>query len=193
MQTEPHKEAEPQAALQPRNRRTIALVGLMGAGKSSVGKRLAQHLGLPFHDSDDEIETAAGLCISDIFSLYGEAEFRRVERKVLERLVTGPRIVLATGGGAYLDSDTRTLLRNHAVTIWLRADLETLWRRVCRKDTRPLLRTENPKQKLASLLEARAPVYAEADLVVDSHDGPHSQSVNDVVTALETWTAHEQS
>ena len=125
--------------------RTVALVGLMGAGKSTVGRRLAYALGRQFYDSDDEIEKAAGLSISDIFALHGEAEFRRGEQRVLERLLSEPPHVLATGGGAYLNPDTRTLLREHAITIWLNADLETLWRRVSKRGHRPLLKPTTQK------------------------------------------------
>ena len=143
-------------------RRTIALVGLMGAGKSTVGRRLADVLGRKFYDSDVEIERAAGLSISDIFSIHGEAEFRRGERKVLARLLDEAPHVLATGGGAYLDPETRSLLREKAVTVWLNADLETIWKRVSRRDTRPLLRAPDPKGVLARLFEEREPIYKAA-------------------------------
>lgn len=165
--------------------KSIALVGLMGAGKSSVGRRLAEYSGLPFFDSDEEIELAAGLSISDIFSIHGETEFRRVEQKVIERLVMGPQHVLATGGGAFMNSDTRKLLKAHAVTIWLSADFETLWKRVSRNDRRPLLRTEDPKGKLKDLLKAREDTYREADIVVESRDGPHMRAVHDILSAIE--------
>lgn len=166
------------------NGKTIALIGLMGAGKSSVGRRLADTIGLPFSDSDDEIEAVSGLSISDIFSLHGEEEFRRVEQKVIERLITGPQRILATGGGAFMNETTRSLLKGHAVTVWLRADLETLWKRVSRRDTRPLLRTEDPKGVLRNLLEKRTPTYSEADLIVDSRDGPHMNAVRDIISAI---------
>ncbi len=165
--------------------KTIALIGLMGAGKSSVGRRLADSVGLPFADSDDEIETAAGLSVSDIFSIHGEEEFRRVEQKVIERLVHGPQRILATGGGAFMNDTTRGLLKDHALTIWLRADLETLWKRVSRNDKRPLLQTKNPKGKLRELLLARQETYALADIVVDSNDGPHMNAVRDILSAIE--------
>lgn len=167
--------------------RTIALVGLMGAGKSTVGRRLADALGRQFHDSDVEIEKAAGLSIADIFSIHGEAEFRRGERKVLARLLDGPPHVLATGGGAYLDPETRALLRERAVTVWLNADLETLWKRVSRRETRPLLKTPDPKGVLRRLFVEREPVYSQADLSVKSIDGPHSATVRAILDALETW------
>ncbi|KCZ91717.1 shikimate kinase [Hyphomonas johnsonii] len=168
--------------------RTIALVGLMGAGKSTVGRRLAHRLGRTFYDSDQEIEKAAGLSVADIFSLHGEADFRRGEQQVLKRLLAEEPHVLATGGGAYLNEETRTLLREKAVTIWLNADLETLWRRVQKKSTRPLLRRDDAKSVLANLFVEREPIYSQADLVVDSKDGPHGTTVNAILKALKTWT-----
>ena len=168
--------------------RTVALVGLMGAGKSTVGRRLAGKLGRPFVDSDDEIEKAAGLSVADIFALHGEEEFRRVERKVLQRLLDGPPQVLATGGGAYLNADTRELMREHAITIWLNADLETLWKRVSRRNHRPLLRRPDAKEVLSNLFDERRPIYELADLTVPSVDGPHSKTVISIIKALETWT-----
>ena len=167
--------------------RTIALVGLMGAGKSTVGRRLAEKLGRKFYDSDHEIEKAAGLSVADIFTMHGEADFRRGEQKVLERLLSEEPHVLATGGGAYLNEDTRALLREKAVTIWLSADLETLWRRVQKKNTRPLLRRGDAKQVLQALLLEREPVYSQADLIVHSKDGPHGTTVNAIIKALKTW------
>lgn len=164
--------------------RTIALVGLMGAGKTTVGRRLAQRLQLPFFDADDEIERAAGESVSDIFARHGEPEFRRGERRVIGRLLEGPPHVLATGGGAFIDPATRQMLRERALTIWLRAPLDLTWRRVSRRSTRPLLKTENPRQTLQDLWLARAPIYAEADIVVDSLDGPHESTVELVLAAL---------
>lgn len=168
--------------------RTIALVGLMGAGKSTVGRRLAEKLGREFCDSDTEIEKAAGLSISDIFALHGEPDFRRGEQKVLERLLSQPPHVLATGGGAYLNPQTRDLLREKAVTVWLNADLETLWKRVSRRDTRPLLRRPDAKDVLTNLLEEREPIYSQADLVVRSEPGPHHVTVDAIHKALQEWT-----
>lgn len=168
--------------------RTVALVGLMGAGKSTVGRRLAERLGRDFTDSDDEIEKAAGLSVSDIFALHGEEEFRRVEHKVLTRLLNGPPHILATGGGAYLNEDTRALMREKAVTIWLNADLETLWKRVSRRTHRPLLRRPDAKEVLADLFQQRRPIYELADITVPSVDGPHSKTVTAIIEALETWT-----
>ncbi|MBR9835117.1 MAG: shikimate kinase [Alphaproteobacteria bacterium] len=167
--------------------RTVALVGLMGAGKSTVGRRLAVQLGRTFYDSDDEIEKAAGLSVADIFALHGEEEFRRVERRVLERLLSGPPHVLATGGGAYMSAETRQLMRDKAVTVWLNADLETLWKRVSKRSHRPLLKTENPKGVLSDLFNRRKPIYELADLDVPSVEGPHSLTVNAKMTALDNW------
>jgi shikimate kinase len=168
--------------------RTVALVGLMGAGKSTVGRRLAEKLGRVFFDSDAEIEKAAGLSVSDIFALHGEADFRRGEHQVLKRLLQLPPHVLATGGGAYLHDETRVLLRETAVTIWLHADLETLWKRVQKRDNRPLLKRPDAKEVLGNLLIAREPIYAQADIVIASKDGPHMQTANAIMSALKTWT-----
>ena len=143
----------------PVHRRSIALVGLMGVGKSTVGRRLAGRLKLPFADGDVEIEAAAGMSVSDIFSSLGEAEFRAGEARVMRRLLEGPRMVLATGGGAMLNTDTRALMKARAVTVWMRADLETVAERVGRRDTRPLLRGRDPLETLKTLAEARYPIY----------------------------------
>ena len=172
----------------PFQSRTIALVGLMGAGKSTVGRRLANVLGREFFDSDDEIEKAAGLSIADIFTLHGEREFRRGERRVLERLLKNPPHILATGGGAYLDENTRTLLRKCAITVWLNADFETLWERVNRRNHRPLLKNPDARDVLTRLLEERTPIYSEADLVINSVDGPHSATVQQIIAAVKSWT-----
>lgn len=168
--------------------RTIALVGLMGAGKSSVGRRLASALSRKFFDSDDEIELAAGLTIPEIFSIHGETEFRRGERKVIERLLTYEPHVLATGGGAYLDPETRAALRESAITIWLSADFDTLWKRVSKRGHRPLLQAENPRSVLERLFKERAPIYSEADIVIESNEGPHVQTVEAILAALKGWT-----
>ncbi|MGA1341553.1 MAG: shikimate kinase [Hyphomonas sp.] len=168
--------------------RTIALVGLMGAGKSTVGRRLAEKLGRAFYDSDTEIEKAAGLSISDIFALHGEADFRRGEKQVLKRLLELPPHVLATGGGAFLDAETRALMKEKAVTIWLNADLETLWRRVQKRDNRPLLKRADARQHLSNLVTERQPFYAQADVHVLSRDGPHSNTVNSILKALQAWS-----
>ena len=185
-QGEPAGEAAQAAAPTGGRRleRTIALVGMMGVGKSTVGRKLAESLAAPFVDSDEEIEKAAGLSVQEIFAMHGEPEFRRGERRVIERLLNGPQIVLATGGGAYMDATTRALLKEKAVTVWLRADLDLIWKRVNRRDTRPLLKRDNPRQVLADLLAQRAPVYAEADLTVDSGEGPANDAVKTICEAL---------
>ena len=180
-------DSDPSSTQLPFEGRTIALVGLMGAGKSTVGRRLADKLGRDFYDSDHEIEKAAGLSISDIFAKHGEADFHRGEKQVIRRLLDMPPHVLATGGGAYLDADTRAILRERAITVWLNADLETLWRRVQKRDTRPLLQRSDAKEHLAHLVMERQPFYSQADLVVHSKDGPHTHTVNAILKALQTW------
>lgn len=175
----------------PLHQRTIALVGLMGVGKSTVGRRLARRLGLAFADGDIEIEAAAGMTVSDIFASLGEGEFRAGEARVMRRLLEGPRLVLATGGGAMLNLETRGLMKTQAVTVWMRADLETIAQRVKRRDTRPLLRGRDPLEALRTLAEARYPVYAEADVTVDVAGGAHAQAVDAIVKALEAHGAVE--
>jgi shikimate kinase len=164
--------------------RTVALVGLMGAGKSAIGKRLAQRLALPFVDADDEIERAAGCTIAEFFEKYGESEFRAGERRVIARLLDGPVHVLSTGGGAYMDTETRAIMRARALTVWLRADLDVLFDRVKRRGHRPLLRQGDPKEVLGRLMTQRYPVYAEADLVVDSTAQPVDLTTEQVIDAL---------
>lgn len=175
----------------PLHQRTIALVGLMGVGKSTVGRRLARRLGLPFADGDEEIESAAGMTVSDIFASLGEGDFRAGEARVMRRLLEGPRLVLATGGGAMLNLETRALMKTQAVTVWMRADLETIAQRVKRRDTRPLLRGRDPLEALQSLAEARYPVYGEADVTVDVAGGAHAQAVEAIVQALKAHGAVE--
>jgi shikimate kinase len=165
-------------------RRTIVLVGLMGAGKSKVGRRLALRLGLPFSDSDPEIEAAAGETIEEIFANRGEQVFRDGERRVIARLLAQPVHVLATGGGAFMDPMTRSLIGRRGVSLWLRADLDTLVARVLRRNDRPLLKRGNPREILAELIERRHPTYAEADLTVDSGAGSPEVTVNRVIAAL---------
>jgi len=170
--------------------RPLVLVGLMGAGKSAVGRRIAARLDVPFIDADAEIEAAAGCTIQEIFDQHGEAAFRDGERRVIARLLTTePSHVLATGGGAFLDPETRALIHEHAVSIWLRADLDILFKRVNRRSHRPLLKTANPKATLARLMEVRYPVYAEADVIVDSEDGPIEAMVDRVMEAIERHLA----
>jgi len=164
--------------------RCIVLVGLMGAGKSTVGRRLARRLGLPFIDSDEEIEKAADRTIPEIFDRFGEASFRDGERRVIARLLGGPRKVIATGGGAFMDERTRTLILERCVAVWLDADIATLAERVSRRDTRPLLREGDPVPVLARLAEARRPFYAQAHIHIRSQAMPHERAVDMIVTAL---------
>lgn len=163
---------------------TVVLVGLMGAGKTTVGRRLAERLRLPFFDADEEIEKAAGRSVSDIFSELGEPAFRAGERRVIARLLSGAPCVLATGGGAFADAETRALVKTQAVSVWLRVDLATLATRVARKDTRPLLRGKDPLSVLQAQAEARYPAYAEADHVIDAAEGGHATTVTRVLDAL---------
>jgi shikimate kinase len=167
--------------------RTIALVGLMGAGKSCIGRLLATALGLPFVDADKEIETAAGCSVEDIFATHGETAFRDGERRVISRLLTEPRMVLATGGGAFMDPETRALIRKHATSVWLRADIDLLLRRTGRRNNRPLLKRGDPREVLSALIERRHPVYAEADVVVDSVDGPPEMTLARMIKALKRF------
>jgi shikimate kinase len=164
--------------------KTIVLVGMMGAGKTSVGRRLAGVLGVPFRDADVEIEAAAGCTINEIFERFGEPEFRSGERKVIARLLTEPPHVLAAGGGAFIDEQTRQRISERAVSIWLRAPLDLLIQRVLRKDTRPLLRNTDSRATLERLLREREPIYAQADIVVESDEGPHDVVVKRIVAAL---------
>jgi shikimate kinase len=164
--------------------RTVALVGLMGAGKSAIGKRLALRLGLPFVDADDEVERAAGCSISEFFERFGEAEFRAGERRVISRLLAGPAHVLSTGGGAYMDAETRAMMRAHAITVWLRAELDVLYDRVKKRTHRPLLRGGDPKEILERLMSQRYPVYAQADIVVESTAQPADITTDQVLEAL---------
>ena len=165
-------------------RPTIALIGLMGAGKTTVGRRLAARLGVPFVDADTEIEAAAGCSIGEIFELHGEAAFRDGERRVIARLLNDPPHVLATGGGAFLDPRTRANILDKTVSVWLRADLDVLVARCRRRSRRPLLDRGNPREILADLMAKRYPVYAEAAIIVDTVDGPHDAVVDKIIDAL---------
>lgn len=151
--------------------KTITMIGLMGAGKTAVGSLVAQKLGVPFVDSDQEIEKAANMTVAEIFERDGEAFFRAKESQILERLLTGTPCVLSTGGGAYLSDINRALISKHGAAVWLRADLDLLWSRVRHKNTRPLLRTADPKQTLSDLLDARTPIYENAEIEVLSEQG----------------------
>jgi len=164
--------------------RSIVLVGLMGAGKSKIGRRLAARLSLPFFDSDPEIEAAAGETIEEIFANRGERIFREGERRVIARLLAQPVHVLATGGGAFMDSLTRAVIARRGVSVWLRADLDVLASRVLRRSNRPLLKQGEPRAILAELIERRYPLYAEADVVVDSGEASPEATVTRAVAAL---------
>ena len=164
--------------------KTIALVGLSGVGKSSIGRRLALALGMPFRDADAEVEAAAGRPIAEIFEQYGEAAFRDGERRVIARLLAEPPHVLATGGGAFMHPETRALIKEKAISVWLKADIEVLARRVGRKESRPLLAGKDPLDVLAAQARDRYPVYAEADVAVETGDTPHLGAVDAILKAL---------
>lgn len=165
--------------------RSVVLVGMMGVGKSSIGRRLAARLAVPFVDADSEIEKAAGMSISDIFARHGEADFRGGEARVIARLLDAGPQVLATGGGAVMNDGTRAAIKSKGVSIWLSAEFEVLMRRVAkRRDDRPMLQTDDPAETLRQLLKEREPVYALADLTIQSREGPHDAIVHEIITAL---------
>jgi len=164
--------------------RSIVLVGMMGAGKSSIGRRLALRLGVPFVDADVEIEKAAGMNIPDIFATHGESDFRTGEARVIARLLESPPQVLATGGGAFMNADTRALIALKGIAIWLKADFDVLMRRIRRRHDRPLLKTGDPGATLKKLMEERYPVYGLADLTLQSREVPHDKIVDEIVDAL---------
>ncbi|QRM29896.1 shikimate kinase [Microvirga sp. VF16] len=172
--------------------RSLVLVGLMGAGKSTVGRRLAQTLKLPFRDADHEIETAAGMTIPEIFAIHGEDHFRDGERRVIARLLQEGPIVLATGGGAFMNQETRSRIAEQGLSLWLKADLDILMRRVRKRTTRPLLQNPDPEGTMRRLMELRYPVYATADITIDSHEAPHDRVVADIVKALGEWFEKER-
>jgi len=167
--------------------RPVVLVGLMGVGKSTVGRRLAVRLGVPFVDSDEEIEDAAGYSAAEIFERFGERDFRDGERRLVARLVEGEIRVIATGGGAFVDANTRRLLNERAITVWLDAPVDILAERTARRDTRPLLRNSDPKAVLQKLAEERRRSYAEAHIHVKSGGGAHQDVVEAIVSALEAY------
>ena len=181
---EPVSEALIERAKAALGRRNLVFIGLMGAGKSAVGRMTAAALGIPFIDSDHEIERVSRMTISELFAAYGEEEFRALETRVIKRLLnTGPRVV-STGGGAYINERTRRHIKKQGLSIWLNAELDVLWERVNKRDTRPLLKTENPKQTLENLMNARYPVYAEADLTVLSRDVRKEVMADEVLRAV---------
>lgn len=165
-------------------KRNLIFVGLMGAGKSVIGRLVAQQMGLPFVDTDAEIERVSRMTIPELFEAYGEAEFRALETRVVERLLrSGPRVV-STGGGAFINERTRACIKCGGLSLWLRADLDTLWERVNKRNNRPLLKTENPKQTLENLMTQRYPIYAEADVTVDSRDVRKETMANEVLSVI---------
>ena len=178
---------EPQiaAALKALDNRSVVMVGLMGAGKTTVGRRLAARLGLPFVDADQEIEAAADMTISEIFEQHGEDYFRDGERRVIERLMAGEQKVLATGGGAYIDQQTRNLVDANGVSVWLRGDLQLLLKRVARRQSRPLLKS-NPKDVMQRLIKERYPIYQKAVITIESRDVPHEVIVDEIISELAT-------
>ncbi len=172
--------------------RTVALVGLMGAGKTTIGRRLARALGLRFVDADDAIVAAAGTSIEEIFATHGESDFRRGERRVIARLLDAQPHVLATGGGAFIDARTRAVVKEKAISVWLKAPLDVLMKRVSRRDHRPLLKEDDPRAVMQQLMDIRYPIYAEADLTVETGNGPHNSAVSAIIDALRAYLAERQ-
>ena len=164
--------------------RPIVLIGMMGAGKTTVGRRLAARLGRHFVDSDEEVEKAAGMSIEDIFAAHGEADFRAGEVKVIARLLKESGMVLGTGGGAFMNAETRALIKQSAISVWIKADFDLLFQRVSRRSNRPLLKTANPRETLQKLIDARYPTYAEADITITSRDVPQDQVASEVIDAI---------
>jgi shikimate kinase len=180
----PSQEADIAAAL---GTRSVVLVGMMGAGKSTIGRRLSARLRLPFLDADIEIEAAAGMSIPDIFENHGEPHFRDGEARVIARLLDSGQAVIATGGGAIMREETRNRIRSHAVSIWLKADADIILRRVKRRVDRPLLQTADPAATIGRLIEEREPFYQHADLTIWSRDAPHEKIVDECIDALHAW------
>lgn len=173
----------------PLDARSIVLVGLMGAGKTTVGRRLARRLGLDFVDADAEIEQAAGESVAEIFARHGETAFRTGERRVITRLLAGPPHVLATGGGAFMDPVTRANIAARGISIWLKADLDVLMKRVAKRGDRPLLANGDPRATMKRLIDERYPVYAEADIAIESIEGPHEAVVETIIGKLKEFRA----
>ena len=182
------RDAEIAAAL---GTRSIVLVGMMGAGKSTIGRRLSARLRLPFLDADAEIEAAAGMSIPDIFEIHGEPHFRDGEARVIARLLEGGPAVIATGGGAFMREETRGRIRSKAVSLWLKADADIIMKRVKRRADRPLLQTADPAATVGRLIEEREPVYQHADLTIWSRDVPHEKIVDECIDALYGWLCGE--
>ena len=185
LQNDANAPASAAAILARLGRRSIVLIGMMGVGKSAVGRRLAARLNIPFVDADTEIEKAAGMSIADIFARHGEADFRGGEARVIARLLEGGPQVLATGGGAFINPDTRNAIRAKGISIWLSAEIDVLMRRISkRRNERPLLQTADPAETLRRLLAEREPIYAQADLTVQSREVAHDAIVADIMKAL---------
>src|SRR6187549_2765002 len=180
----PHKDAHRDELVALLAGRPIVLVGMMGAGKTTVGRRLAARLGRHFVDSDEEVEKAAGMTIEDIFAAHGEADFRAGEVRVIARLMKDQDLVLGTGGGAFVNAETRALVKAAGISVWIKADFELLFQRVQRRSNRPLLKTANPRQTLKDLIDKRYPTYAEADVTIVSKDVPQDQVAGEVIEAL---------
>ncbi|MCM2475239.1 shikimate kinase [Rhizobium sp. CG5] len=174
-------------------RRNLVFVGLMGAGKSAVGRMTALQLGLPFVDTDVEIERVSRMTISELFAAYGEEEFRALETRVIKRLLRGGPRVISTGGGAFINERTRRQIERGGVSLWLKADIDVLWERVNKRDHRPLLKTENPRQTLEKLMNERYPVYAAADLTIISRDVRKEVIVNEVLAAIASLSSSSES
>lgn len=172
------------AALERLAGRSLALVGLMGAGKSTVGRRLASVLSLPFYDSDDEIESASRMSVPELFKAYGEPEFRALEARIVSRLAKGPQAVISTGGGAYMREETREALRTHAVTVWLKADLDILMERVAKRPGRPLLAAPDPRAVMKDLMDKRYPLYGLADLTTETRNVKREVVAQEIVEAI---------
>ncbi len=172
--------------------RSIVLVGLMGAGKSSIGRRLAEKLEIPFADADHEIELAADKTIPEIFKDHGETYFREGERRVISRLIESGPQVLSTGGGAFINEETRRSIQAHGISVWLKADLPLLMKRVMKRSDRPLLQTGDPEAVMQDLMAKRYPLYATADVTVESRDVQHTQMVNEVIKVLARWPGWER-
>ncbi|MGA3308181.1 MAG: shikimate kinase [Xanthobacteraceae bacterium] len=188
LQNDANAPASAAAILARLGRRSIVLIGMMGVGKSAVGRRLAARLNIPFVDADTEIEKAAGMSIADIFARHGEADFRGGEARVIARLLEGGPQVLATGGGAFINPDTRNAIRAKGISIWLSAEIDVLMRRISkRRNERPLLQTADPAETLRRLLAEREPIYAQADLTVQSREVAHDAIVADLMTALASF------
>lgn len=170
--------------------RLVVLVGMMASGKTSVGRLLAHRLDLPFVDADQEIETAAGMTVPEIFAMHGEDYFRDGERRVIARILRDGPKVLATGGGAFMNADTRAAIAKRGISVWLKADMETILRRARRRSNRPLLQNNDPEGTVRRLIEVRYPIYAAADVTIVSKDGPHEETTDEVMRALcEHWAA----